>query len=166
MVLLMKGTEKDVRGGEISSEDLLSIDVDDDTFLGVGADLIESVGGARGRNIDGGTEVTSEGRGSGEGTSLVDAPGIVTETGLLPVGLVSGGVFPVGGGGDAQSGVKGPLCTSVTIESALEDDDALRVLQNEGGAISPAIVVTIRQIEDKYREMNTHRCRRRCGRRD
>lgn len=145
----MKRTEKDVRGGEISSEDLLSIDVDDDTFLGVGADLIESVGGARGRNIDGSTEVTSEGRGSGEGTSLVDAPGIVTETGLLPVGLVSGGVFPVGGGGDAQSGVKRPLCTSVTIESALEDDDALRVLQNEGGAISPAIVVTIWQIEDK-----------------
>ena len=162
----MKGTEKDVRGGEISSEDLLSIDVDDDTFLGVGADLIESVGGARGRNADGGTEVTSEGRGSGEGTSLVDAPGIVTETGLLPVGLVGGGVFPVGGGGDAQSGVKGPLCTSVTIESALEDDDALRVLQNEVGTISPAIVITIRQIEDKYREMNTHRCRRRCGRRD
>ena len=149
MVLLMKGTEKDVRGGEISSEDLLSIDVDDDTFLGVGTNLIKSVGGARGRNIDGGTEVTSEGRGSGEGTSLVDAPGIVTETGLLPVGLVGGGVFPVGGGGDAQSGVKRPLCTSVTIESALEDDDALRVLQNEGGAISPAIVVTIWQIEDK-----------------
>ena len=145
----MKGTEKDVRGGEISSEDLLSIDVDDDTFLGVGTNLIESVGGARGRNIDGSTEVTSEGRGSGEGTSLVDAPGIVTETGLLPVGLVGRGVFPVGGGGDAQSGVKRPLCTSVTIESALEDDDALRVLQNEGGAISPAIVVTIWQIEDK-----------------
>ena len=145
----MKGTEKDVRCGEISSEDLLSIDVDDDTFLGVGADLIESVGGARGRNIDGSTEVTSEGRGSGEGTSLVDAPGIITEAGLLPVGLVGGGVFPAGGGGDAQSGVKRPLCTSVTIESALEDDDALRVLQNEGGAISPAIVVTIWQIEDK-----------------
>ena len=148
-VLLIKGTEKDVRGGKISSEDLLSIDVDDDTFLGVGTNLIESVGGARGRNIDGGTEVTSEGRGSGEGTSLVDAPGIITEAGLLPVGLVGGGVFPVGGGGDAQSGVKRPLCTSVTIESALEDDDALRVLQNEGGAISPAIVVTIWQIEDK-----------------
>ena len=162
----MKRTEKDVRGGEISSEDLLSIDVDDDTFLGVGTNLIKSVGGARGRNIDGSTEVTSEGRGSGEGTSLVDAPGIVTEAGLLPVGLVGGGIFPVGGGGDAQSGVKGPLCTSVTIESALEDDDALRVLQNEVGAISPAIVITIRQIEDKYREMNTHRCRRRCGRRD
>ena len=162
----MKGTEKDVRGGEISSEDLLSIDVDDDTFLGVGTNLIESVGGARGRNIDGSTEVASEGRGSGEGTSLVDAPGIVTETGLLPVGLVGGGVFPAGGGGDAQSGVKGPLGTSITIESALEDDDALRVLQNEVGTISPAIVITIRQIEDKYREMNTHRCRRRCGRRD
>ena len=135
----------DSTGREITTENLVTVDVEDETLRGVDTEISNSENSTRGRKVGGVTEVSGDGVDGREITRSVGGPAVIAE-GLRSPGtgaLSSSGVLPGISAGDGEGGGELELGSLESIKSTSEDDDAGSGLQLEVGAIGPAILGTI-----------------------
>ena len=135
----------DSTGGEITTENPVAVDVEDETLRGVDTEISDGEGGTSSGEVGGVTEVSGDGVDGREITSSVGGPAVIAE-GLRSPGtgaLSSSGVLPGISAGDGEGGGELELGSLVSIQSTGEDDDATSGLQLELGTIGPAILGTI-----------------------
>ena len=135
----------DGAGGEITTENLVAVDVEDETLRGVDTEISDGKTGTRGREVGGVTEVSGDGVDGGETASSVGGPAVIAE-GLSSPGVTTlsgGGVLPGLSTGDGESGGELELSSLVSIESTGEDDNATSCLELELGTIVPTVLGTI-----------------------
>ena len=135
----------DSTGGEITTENLVTVDVEDETLRGVDTEISNSENSTRGRKVGGVTEVSGDRVDGGEVTRSVGGPAVIAE-GLRSPGtsaLSSSGVLPGISTGDSEGRGELELGSLESIKSTSEDNDATSGLELELGTIVPTVLGTI-----------------------